>query len=49
MEQKRVLVIKGINQYGVLSYMLEEMAAELQTRGYQVQVCLWNEIEQWKH
>lgn len=41
-KQKSILVIKGINQYGVLSYMLEGIAAELQYRGYIVTVCNWD-------
>lgn len=47
-EQKNILVIKGINQYGVLSYMLEGIAAELLHRGYIVTVCNWDELDQWK-
>lgn len=45
MIQKNILFIKGINQYGVLSYMLDSMAKELVNRGYNVQICEWNEIE----
>lgn len=41
-KQKSILVIKGINQYGVLSYMLEGIVAELQYRGYIVTVCNWD-------
>ena len=47
-KQKSILVIKGINQYGVLSYMLEGIAAELQYRGYIVTVCNWDELDEWK-
>ena len=47
-KQKSILVIKGINQYGVLSYMLEGIAAELQYRGYIVTVCTWDELDEWK-
>lgn len=42
---KKIIIIKGINQYGVLSYMLEAMAYELGNRGYNVRVCEWNEID----
>lgn len=47
-KQKSILVIKGINQYGVLSYMLEGMAVELQHRGYIVTICNWDDVEQFK-
>lgn len=47
-KQKSILVIKGINQYGVLSYMLEGIAAELQYRGYIVTVCNLDELDEWK-
>lgn len=40
-----ILVVKGINQYGVLSYMLDAIADELQHRNFNVQVCTWDEIE----
>ena len=45
---KKIIIIKGINQYGVLSYMLDSMAKELANRGYNMQICEWNEIEQFK-
>lgn len=48
MERKDILIVKGINQYGVLSHMLDKLGIELECRGYQVQICTWYEIEQWK-
>ena len=48
MKQRNILFIKGINQYGVLSYMLDSMAEELANRGYNVQIYEWNEMEQVK-
>lgn len=44
-KQMNILVVKGINQYGVLSYMLGAIADELQHRNFNVQVCTWDEIE----
>ncbi|MDD5999620.1 MAG: hypothetical protein PUC55_08000, partial [Lachnospiraceae bacterium] len=46
--KKDILIIKGINQYGVLSYMLETIGKELELRGYRVYICEWDEIEQYK-
>lgn len=48
MKKQNILFVKGINQYGVLSYMLDSMAKELSHRLYNVQICEWNEIEQVK-
>lgn len=48
MERKDILIVKGINQYGVLSYMLDKLGSELEYRGYRIQICTWDEIEQWK-
>lgn len=48
MKVQRFLFIKGINQYGVLSYMLEAMAKELTDRGHIVHICEWNEWEKSK-
>lgn len=47
-EGTKFLFIKGINQYGVLSYMLEAMAKELTDRGHIVHICEWNEWEKSK-
>ena len=46
--KKDILIIKGINQYGVLSHMLETIGKELELRGYRVCICEWDEIEQYK-
>lgn len=48
MKEQNIILIKGINQYGVLSYMLNSMAKELTHRNYNVQICEWNEIEHFK-
>lgn len=45
MKVNNFLFIKGINQYGVISYMLDSIARELIYKGYNVQICEWNKIE----